>query len=58
MYTGCYAPGHLKCSDQSSSYPVRILLILVYVNVISLPLWATGFLNMLVGSLALKGHLC
>jgi hypothetical protein len=53
MYTRCYASGHLKC-DPSSYCPVICLLVLVYHFLYGPP----GLLNMLVGSLAWKGHLC
>jgi len=41
MYARCHASGHPKHGDPSSSCPLRSLLILVYLDVISLPLWAT-----------------
>jgi hypothetical protein len=54
MYARCHAFGHLKCGDPSSSCPVRSLLILVYLDVISLPLWATWLFEHVGRQLSLK----
>ena len=54
MYAMCHASGHPKCGDPFSSCHVRSLLILVYLDVISLPLWATWLFEHVGRQLSLK----
>jgi len=54
MYARCHTSGRPMCGYPSSSCPVRSLLILVYLDVISLPLWATQHFEHVGRQLSLK----